>query len=72
MEVFVFRTDIRSRKKVKYLESILNKNNGILNWSVDNEDIDNVLRIEAAPHLRETDVIVMAKMHGINVEPLID
>ena len=72
MEVLVFRTDIKSKKKVKYISPILSNNKAVLDWSIDLEDIDNVLRIEATPNLKEKDVIGLVKMNGFYIEALED
>ena len=48
MEILVFKTDIRSRKKVNELAPYLEDVEGIIKWNVDLQDVDNVLRVEAA------------------------
>ncbi len=70
MEVLIFRTDIKSKKKVKSVKSIFNNHNDIINWSVDLEDIDNVLRIEANENLLCEDVIKIVKLKGFYIKPL--
>lgn len=72
MEVLVFRTDIASQEKIESIQPFLNRNKKVLKWSIDIEDIDNVLRIEAAPSLIEQEVIGLISMHGFYVEPLMD
>lgn len=70
MELLIFRTDIKSKKKVKSLKSILNNHTDILDWSIDLEDIDNVLRIESTQNLSEQDVIGLVQIQGFYIRTL--
>lgn len=70
MNLLIFQTDIKSKKKVKSIKPILNEHSDILKWSVDLEDIDNVLRIEATDNITETDVINMVRPHGFYIKIL--
>ncbi|MDY8135474.1 hypothetical protein [Aquimarina sp. 2201CG5-10] len=72
MKLLLFRTDIKSKKKVKYIKSIFKKYSDILRWSVDLEDIDNVLRIEATTNITEDDIIKMVSTHGFYIKTLPD
>lgn len=72
MQVLVFKTDIRSKKKVEVVKPILNNHPSIYGWSVDTQDIDNVLRIEASARLKETDIIKMVEPCGFLCEVLPD
>ena len=72
MHLLLFETDIRSRKKVRRLTSLLNGHSDILRWSVDLEDIDNVLRIEATANLMHNDIISMIKNRGFYIVELKD
>ena len=72
MEILIFRTDIKSKKKVKSLQPIFNENANILDWSIDLEDIDNVLRIEATSSSIHDEVIKLVQTHGFYIKPLID
>ncbi len=45
MEILVFKTDVRSRKKVNALATHLATIKGIIKWNVDLQDVDKVLRI---------------------------
>lgn len=72
MEVLVFKTNIQSKKKVQRLEPILNAHKSILDWSIDYEDIDNVLRIESINKLSESEVIGIIHQHGLYSEALKD
>lgn len=72
MPLLLFQTDIRSKKKVKSLKPTLNKHSDILKWSIDLEDIDKVLKIEATTNITENDIIEIVQMHGFYIEILTD
>ncbi|WP_106790843.1 hypothetical protein [Aquimarina sp. Aq78] len=72
MELLIFRTDIKSKKKVKSLKPVLNNHSDIIKWSIDLEDIDNVLRIEATTNLSEVDVIDLVQIQGFFIKILSD
>ncbi|WP_298520452.1 hypothetical protein [uncultured Kordia sp.] len=72
MEILIFQTDIKSVEKVAMLEPVFNNHADILSWSVDLEDIDKVLRIEANACLTETAVIELGKAHDCTIEVLAD
>ena len=70
MEILIFRTDIKSKKKVKSVKTVLNNHADILKWTIDLDDIDNVLRIEANDDLTEEGVVRLVKPEGFFIEPL--
>ena len=70
MELLIFQTDIKSKNKVKSIEPILNNHSDILKWTIDLEDIDNVLRIEATTNLLEAEVIDLIKDKGFYIQTL--
>lgn len=72
MELLIFRTDIKSKKKVRSLRSVFNNHSEIINWSVDLEDVDNVLRIEATTNLSEKDVIDLIQVKGFYIKTMLD
>jgi hypothetical protein len=69
MEVLVFKTDIVGKADSETLAQILTKEHRILNWNIDQDDIDNVLRIESI-EMSATDVIELVMKHGYNCEEL--
>lgn len=71
MNLFILRTDIKTKKSVKLVKPVFNNHPVIASWSVDTEDIDNVLRVEAYDGLSETEVIRLVKECGFycNVLP---
>lgn len=72
MTILVFRTNIKSKKKVKTVKPIFNKHDDILEWTIDLDDIDNVLRIEANKSLQERTIIGMVREQGFYIEALSD
>ncbi len=70
MNLHIFRTDIKTKKKVKVLKPIFNHHPYITKWSVDTEDIDNVLKVEVAAHVNEKDIIGLMKTCGFYCEAL--
>jgi len=72
MKLLILRTDIKTKKKVKLVKFLFNNHPNIINWSIDFEDIDNVLRIEATENLNESDIIDLMKIEGFYCEPLAD
>jgi len=70
MKLLILRTDIKTKKKVKVLKHVFNNHPVITKWSVDTDDIDNVLRIEAKKELKEKDIIHLIKAHGFYGEVL--
>lgn len=72
MNLFILRTGLKTKKLVKAVKPLFNQHPGIAEWSVDLEDIDNVLRIEARDDLRENDIVYLLKSCGIHAECLPD
>lgn len=72
MRLLIFRTDIKTKKKIKKMKPLLNNHICIMNWSIDLEDIDNVLRIEATESLNENEVISLINTKGFYCDALTD
>ncbi len=72
MQLLLFKTGINSKEKVNAMMTLFNKNIKILEWSIDLEDIDNVLRIEATANLSENDVMTIVRAEGYDIEILTD
>ena len=70
MKLLILRTDIKTRKKVRKIKSVFNKHPVIIDWSIDLEDIDNVLRIKAYDELTEEDIISLVQKEGFYCEDL--
>ena len=69
MEVLVFRTDIIGKSDSENLGQILKEDSRIKTWNIDQQDIDNVLRIESN-EMRPADVIEMVTRLGYLCEEL--
>ncbi len=72
MQVLVFRSNIESKEKTKSLEPLLDTHKDVINWSIDHEDWDNVIRIVGSKNLTEADVINMIRTNGFYIEPLLE
>lgn len=68
----IFRTDIKTKKKVKSIKPVLDNIPNIQEWSIDLEDTDNVLRVEARNNLTANEVILLIKTYGFYCEELED
>jgi hypothetical protein len=69
MEVLVFKTDIVGKADSENLGQILKEDRRIRNWNIDQNDIDNVLRIESS-EMSPADVIQLVKSLGYICEEL--
>ena len=72
MNLYIFKTDIEDKEKVKSLKPIFNNNSIVYNWSIDLEDTDKVLKVEAAQGLNERDIINLVSAKGFLCETLAD
>ena len=70
INIHVFKTNIETELDMNSIQFLLDSNPKIVQWSVDLEDIDKVLRIEASKNLREKDIIDMVKSKGFYCEEL--
>ena len=70
MNLLILKTDLESKAKVQKALPFLNSIPGVKDWSVDTEDCDNVLRMEAIGKLSETQLIDLLKRSGIHSEEL--
>ena len=72
MEVLIFETDIKTKRKIKLLKPLFNNHPKISNWTIDLEDVDKVLRIETTSNLSEEAIINMVQLKGFFIQPLAD
>ena len=70
--ILVFKTDITNPRKVMSVLPILSNYPIITDWSIDTEDVDHVLRIEAYGDLKESEIIRLMKQYGFYCEVLTD
>ena len=71
MEVLVFKTDIVGKTNSETLGQILKEDRRIRTWNIDQNDIDNVLRIESS-EMTPADVIALVRNLGYKCEELQD
>lgn len=72
MKLLIFKTNIENRLKAKRVSSIFAYSPKIFDWSIDLEDIDKVLRIEADDQSSEREIIEMLATCGLQCETLPD
>lgn len=70
MKLLIYRTDIKTKKKVKTIEHLFENRSTISDWSIDLEDVDKVLRIEATENMNELELINSINTHGFSCEDL--
>ncbi|WP_299801217.1 hypothetical protein [uncultured Maribacter sp.] len=71
MNVLVFKTNLSSPPLIEWITPYFNSHPFIIEWSVDTEDIDNVLRVLSSK-LLEKDVIQLMQNNGFLCEVLPD
>lgn len=64
MEVLVLATNVNCACGVEKIGSSLNEHQKIIRWSVDLEDCDKVVRIEALDGFAERDAIALIQAEG--------
>ncbi|WP_347926187.1 hypothetical protein [Pontimicrobium sp. SW4] len=72
MKLLIFRTDIETKKNIKAVKSLFKFQSSIINWSIDIEDVDKVLKVKATEALNENDIKTLIKARGFQCEPLPD
>ena len=72
MSLVILKSNISTDKKLNMVRNVFNENPIISKWTVDTEDIDNVLRIEAFDNLQEEEVIQIINNIGLKVEAFTD
>lgn len=72
MTCLIFRTGIKTKKRVRLIKPLLDGNPLISRWCIDLDDVDKVLKIEAEKGLRENDVISIIQTTGFYCETLPD
>ena len=70
MQIHVLKTDLKSLQEVNNIAPILDLHPLIKSWSVDTQDIDNVLRIEGKVNLKEKEIIPLLRQFGVYSESL--
>lgn len=70
MSLFIFKTNIKSRRKARMFGAIFRKHPSIYAWSIDFEDRDRVLRIESTTDIESDAIIRLVTNHGFICEDL--
>lgn len=65
----VFRTSIRDRKELLVASKVLDKHPGIIQWNVDMEDWERVLRIECVDVTAE-EILEIFRRSGLNANQM--
>jgi hypothetical protein len=68
--IWIYVTDIQTKNQIKITTKILNAEPSILEWSVDTEDIDNVLRVESE-NLKEKHIQFLLEKQGFTCTPMV-
>ena len=71
-KLFLFKTDIETKNKVKTIKLFLDSHPSVIKWSIDIQNIDNVLKIEAKNDLSKNHIINQIKTQGFYCYPLAD
>ena len=72
MNILIFKTNICTPKAIEDVQHLFNQHPFIEDWSVDTEDIDNVLRIVTQGVLFDKDIIELISKGGFNCQTLPD
>ncbi|WP_435261001.1 hypothetical protein [Tenacibaculum sp. nBUS_03] len=72
MKLFIYGTDIDTEYKVKSIHKLFHEDKNIIDVSIDIEDVDNVLRIEATDYVEENDIINKVEKKGFYCVELVD
>lgn len=72
MELHIFRTNISTRQKVKQIKSLFKAIPFVLSWSIDQDDIDNVLKVRTKNVFQGEELIRLMKGHDVQCELLAD
>ncbi|TYA71548.1 hypothetical protein [Seonamhaeicola marinus] len=68
--IHVLKTDIDTKLGVNTLKLLFNAHPQIVRWSIDQEDIDKVLRIETTKTISTEDIIEQVQARGFYCEEL--
>lgn len=70
MKLLILKTNIKTQKTLEKIAHLFNAHPFIQKWSVDIEDIDKVLRIEAISSIDENEILGLMLPYGLRCEPL--
>jgi hypothetical protein len=70
--ILVLKTDVQTSAEVERIAPIFDFHQSIECWSIDTEDIDNVLRIECLDNTSEKQMIELLTSYGVGCGELVD
>lgn len=70
MNLLIFKTDIENKEKVETIKPFLNNHSNIIKWTIDLDDIDNVLKVKFKKDLTENDIIKAINTQGFYCDVL--
>ena len=65
MKLLIFKTNIENESRIKKVNALLAYNPDVMDWSIDLEDRDKVLRIEAEDQVMESEVMEIVNSWGL-------
>ncbi|OJJ21482.1 hypothetical protein BKI52_13125 [marine bacterium AO1-C] len=71
-KVLIVKTNIQTPEQVAAMGSVLRRYPFVIDWSIDTEDVDCVLRVEAFQPLSEAKVIQLVEAQGFYCDALPD
>ena len=72
MRLIILQTNIKTKRMQSAIAPHLNNVRTIIKWTIDREDVDNVLRIECLEPLTEIDVIKLIHLKGFEANLLLE
>jgi hypothetical protein len=72
MNILIFKTDISTQEKINQLKLIFINQFEISKWTVDIEDIDNILRVESSKKIDDNYIIDLLTVYHFYCEVLED
>lgn len=71
-KLLILKTNIQTPQQLREIRPLFQRHPFVIDWSVDTEDVDCVLRIEAFVPLTETKVIQLVEAQGFYCDVLPD
>jgi hypothetical protein len=71
-QIIVLKTDVQTSDEIERIAPIFNLHHSITKWTIDIEDIDNVLRIECSDNTSEEQMIGLLNSYGVGCRELVD
>ena len=70
MKLLIYKTNIKTLRKLKSLRPIFDNHPIIQRWSVDLEDVDRVLKLSIPKEVKERDMLQWLRQKGVHCEAL--